>query len=374
MADGKWIPEVTAATPVVDAARWVLSLRLEVVRNHLPLALREPGKDIEHVHQLRVGTRRAGAAVEIFARCLSDSAYKAIRHSLRRIRRAAGAARDWDVFLAGLTEEKQAETASNQPGLDLLIGYGLAQRILAQTHLEAVCSDSPFDFDRLRVETIAAIRPPRSKGRNRTLLDLALPMLTERVHELDEATARDLEDYDNLHQVRIAGKRLRYAMEVFANCFAPAFRKELYPLVEEMQRILGNANDSHVASQRLTLLGDQLRANRLLDRSAYEPGIRKLLRVHEQRLPEERRQFQEWWKRWQQLGGKAAFAALLTPASSAQASKTQRGKPAPGPTGNEGPAPGGNGADTEGIMGIGAPIGAGTPKSGPGATGDPTPP
>src|SRR5215831_7032142 len=99
MAEGKWISDLAAETPLVDAARRVLSIRLEVVRDWLGLALREPDKDPEHVHQLRVGTRRAGAALEIFAPCLPEKVYDAARRHLRRLRRAAGAARDWDVFL-----------------------------------------------------------------------------------------------------------------------------------------------------------------------------------------------------------------------------------------------------------------------------------
>ena len=46
---------------------------------------------------------------------------------------------------------------------------------------------------------------------------------------------------------RIGAARLRYAMEVFADCFPPPFREVLYPMVEEMQEILGRANDSQVA-------------------------------------------------------------------------------------------------------------------------------
>ena len=102
MADGKWISDLTRETPIADAARRVLSVRLEVVRDYLRLATREPDKDVEHVHQLRVGTRRAGAALNIFSLCLPEKVYRNARRYLRRIRRAAGQARDWDVFLEEL--------------------------------------------------------------------------------------------------------------------------------------------------------------------------------------------------------------------------------------------------------------------------------
>jgi len=51
-------------------------------------------------------------------------------------------------------------------------------------------------------------------------------------------------------------------MEVFVDCFADPFRDSLYPAVEEMQEILGDANDSHVAAARLIELRDRLKASR----------------------------------------------------------------------------------------------------------------
>src|SRR3954451_20772642 len=107
MADGKWIDGLHADTPLPDAARRVLAVRLEVVRDKLPLAIHKSEEDIEYVHHLRVGTRRAGAALEIFGPCRPDKVYKAARKQLRRMRRAAGAARDWDVFLTSLEEREQ---------------------------------------------------------------------------------------------------------------------------------------------------------------------------------------------------------------------------------------------------------------------------
>ena len=50
-----------------------------------------------------------------------------------------------------------------------------------------------------------------------------------------------------LHAFRIEGKQLRYAMEIFAGAFPPAFRGELYPLVEQLQERLGKINDHATA-------------------------------------------------------------------------------------------------------------------------------
>jgi CHAD domain-containing protein len=311
MAEGKWISDLTADTALADAARRVLAVRLEVVRDYLRQALHESDKDPEYVHQLRVGTRRAGAALEIFALCLPDKAYQAARKQLRRVRRAAGEARDWDVFLLELHRRHRQHVERDQPGLDFLLGYALAQRTAAQAHLQAASPKPPFEFQRFLAETVAAVRPPHPDDSPRRLLDLARPLLSTLLKELDQASACDLNDYDHLHRVRIAGKRLRYAMEVFADCFGPAFREQLYPAVEEMQEILGRANDSHVASQRVTALRAKLLQTAPEPWQRFKPGIEGLLRYHQRRLPKERRRFLRWWQRWQESGGEAAFLALL---------------------------------------------------------------
>lgn len=311
MADGKWISDLTAATSVADAARRVLAVRLEVIRDYLPRALREPDKDPEHVHQLRVGTRRAGAALKIFRSCLPSRAYRRARRRLRGLRRAAGAARDWDVFLGELGRWENDNKERRQPGIDFLIGYVLAQRVAAQEHLERAAPRRPFAFDRLLAETAAAVRKPSESGAPQALVDLARPMLAGLLGELEQAAAGDLDDYDHLHRVRILGKRLRYAMEVFADCFPPEFRETIYPAVEEMQEVLGLANDSHVAGQRLEALRDRVRSLRPADFRRFRPVLEGLLRFHHQRLPEQRRLFLEWRQRWQESGTGAALAALL---------------------------------------------------------------
>lgn len=309
--DGKWIAGLGPSTPLARAARRVLTTRLEVVRGYLGLALREPDEDTEYIHQLRVGTRRAGAAVEIFSVCLPQKTYKRARKELKRLRRAAGEARDWDVFLITLTELGQASKGRRQAGFDFLTGYALAQRSNAQIHLEAAGTDYPFAFDRFLAKTIAAIETSRDKNRPRTMLELAAPLLSGLVTNLEQAGGADLNDYSRLHRVRIFGKRLRYAMEVFADCFPPPFRTELYPDVEEIQDILGRANDSYVAGQRLEALAAKVRALRPEDWTRIRPGIEVLRQFHEQRLPEERRRFLARWRRWQRSGRRAAFTTLL---------------------------------------------------------------
>src|SRR5260221_3966301 len=127
MREGKWIAGLTPETPVVDAAGRVLSARRDVVRYYLPLAAEHSHEDIESVHQLRVATRRAAAALRMFEMCMPEKRAKTAKKQLRRLRRAAGAARDWDVFSKMLNDWSEKRPAADAPGLDFLRGHAFAE-------------------------------------------------------------------------------------------------------------------------------------------------------------------------------------------------------------------------------------------------------
>src|SRR5687767_3640798 len=122
MAEGKWISGLSEDMPAEEAARLALHLRVKAVIDLLPRALAGPQDDPEPVHQLRVSTRRAAAALRSFADLLPGKYHKGLARQLRRIRRAAGEARDWDVFRADLAQRLAEASPTEQPGLDLLIG------------------------------------------------------------------------------------------------------------------------------------------------------------------------------------------------------------------------------------------------------------
>jgi CHAD domain-containing protein len=311
MAEGKWIHGLTPDTPLARAARHTLLLRLEVVRDGLPQAALGADEETEHVHQLRVGTRRAGAALDLFRVCLPKKTYQKARKRLRGLRRAAGDARDWDVFLDDVAEREKSADARHRPGLDFLVGYALGERRQAQKRLVEVSPDPPLEFDKSLMNVVARVRKPRHGPARGRLIDLARSTLSALLTDLEEAASQKLNDYGHLHRVRIQGKRLRYAMEVFADCFPPAFKDDLYPAVESMQEILGRANDSHVAIERLEAVRLQIRARRPGDWKRWRTGFEGLLAFHEERLVGQRELVLQWLHNWQDGGVGSKLAGLV---------------------------------------------------------------
>ena len=164
MADIKWIDDLAGDMPFAAAARRVLELRLSAVGDRLPLALFHADEDREYVHQLRVSTRRAGAAVRMFADCLPNRNRKTIARALKRVRRAAGAARDWDVFQEMIAQRLARATAAQKPAFDLLLGFGQGQRAVAHEQLATLADLARDEFQPLVVETLAAVDDATEMG------------------------------------------------------------------------------------------------------------------------------------------------------------------------------------------------------------------
>src|SRR5580765_1542781 len=103
----KWLTAATPDAPADSVARIALAERLVAVRHFLEHAL--GGSDeAEQIHQLRVWTRRASAALKLFEPALPTSQAKKMKKLLRKLRRTAGDIRDCDIHLQRLRHQQSA--------------------------------------------------------------------------------------------------------------------------------------------------------------------------------------------------------------------------------------------------------------------------
>lgn len=297
MAEGKWVEGLTATTPVADAARAVLTARLAVVREFLPLAAEKPFENIEYVHQLRVGTRRAAAALRVFADALPPKPLKAVKRNLRTIRRAAGDARDYDVFLASLPGAKPLGTAAGRPALDFLMGYAVGERTAAQARLVAAVAEVGPQFLEQCDDLPTRTRAPED-GAATNFGSLAAIQLGTLFREFTADVDANPTAPEALHALRIAAKRLRYAIEIFAGGFPPALKDEVYPAVEEVQELLGGVQDAVVGVERLTNIRATVQAVLPKHAAAVGKGITALSADLRKRVPTGKKAFAAWRKRW----------------------------------------------------------------------------
>ena len=284
-APGKWIKEIGSHWPLAGAARQVLTVRFEGLEQLLPLAAECADEDDEYVHQLRVATRRSGAALEVFESCLSPKRYRKTKRCLKRVRRAASDARECDVHQALLEADRAAE-----PALSDVLGRVVSQldeeRRTAQLAIGEAAERYPVQrLRRSREKLVDAAREPDSRPR---LVDRADELIPAMVVGVRAAATSDLSVLDNLHELRLTCKRLRYAIEVFRRCFSAGF-DALYDSLGRLQEQLGDINDSHNLRRRVETWAA---ANTTGDAADARPAIG----FYEQRLAQQTRAFVASWE------------------------------------------------------------------------------
>jgi CHAD domain-containing protein len=298
----KWLSAIDPDGTVDAAARLSLASRLTAVVHHLPLAAYHAEQDSEHVHRLRVSTRRAGAALKLYRDWLPLKRARWVEKRLKKIRRAAGEARDLDVLAHRLAQDYGDRAMAIAPIV-------AQERAGVQADIVRIAERSRRDdrFVRKTARLIESIRPPgdMDAADAPTFRVWAAKQLDDIAGQFCDAVPDATADMAALHQFRIQAKSLRYAMELLASAFGPALREVQYPVVEQLQERLGRIND-HVAAR------DRFRNWAADDQFAAEKDLLCELAEDELALlADELRDFREWWtpSMAEQLSHKLAHSA-----------------------------------------------------------------
>ena len=245
-----WEVDEAESAPAADVARRTLRRRLDAVWRELAAACRS-GDDAERVHQLRVASRRALAAIDAFRDLLPAKQRAWFCKRLRRVRRAAGDARDLDVLTARLAEERQA-------GRQASAATRARARLVAMLSNRRVVSRQPIheQYERLsvvdwraHVERLTEGIPAR-RGAS-TFGVYARRRFKARLRRFFARADHRLREDAEIHRLRIEGKKLRYTFEIFARVFPERVRAKCQKALETLQEGLGEFTDHAAAADRL---------------------------------------------------------------------------------------------------------------------------
>lgn len=236
---------------------------LDVTR-HLAAAIKG---DIRGVHQGRVASRRLRESLPVTA--AAGTAAVRARKTFRKITRALGPVRELDVALAHLEE-----------GLDgARIPRMAIERVRAHVQVERERRRERMLARLERVDLTGAV------GSVERIASRVRPALTERSAQALGRRVRDralglqlaieragtLYHPERLHEVRIAAKKLRYALEVVS----AASLANVGPAVRELKRVqelLGVMHDYQVLLEHVKAVADATPARR---RGSREGGPRR---------------------------------------------------------------------------------------------------
>ena len=247
----KVIEGLAPETPVVDAAHRVLDARLRNVEDLLDEATSGREMDAKTVHRLRVSTRRAGAALRAFKKPVSDKARRRAARALRRVRREAGQARMCDAqrdrFRDLLAEVEPALAAP----IGVVIGRLTELRVQEGRAIRALRDDDECGLDALRRRRKKLLGSIDARTTSRSFRDLAFDHVPLLARRMAEAGSSDLTLIDNVHALRIFGKSVRYALEIFQCCFDPDAHHAMLVRISEFQDRVGALNDLWEMSRRV---------------------------------------------------------------------------------------------------------------------------
>lgn len=212
--------------------------------------------DVNGVHQTRVAIRRLRAALRAFKAVLPYEGRKAFNGELRWFQQRTGPARDWHVFIDETLPRLKAKYVDPEE-MPVLRKLAVQEgRMHAQEAAELLQSRryarlllrfgrwvaELFEDDRAR-----HLRKPITPFARKTLAKTHRDLLKE----LKAARPGHMED---MHKVRIRGKKARYAGEFFAALFESDESRQYLNIVENLQERLGGANDARVARALVTEL------------------------------------------------------------------------------------------------------------------------
>ena len=271
--------------PAGNVAARTLRRRLDAVWSLLPPASREADRDPESVHQLRVATRRAIAAIDAFRDLIPGRRADWFEKQLCRIRRAAGEARDLDVLtdrLASTTPKPPAGKARARLVAMLSKQREVSRQPIRDRYEKLLEADWPGRVERL-LEDVPARR------RHATFGAYARRRFRPMVKRFFAAADRRLRDADEIHQLRIEGKKLRYAMEIFADVFPARVQARCADSLERLQETLGDFTDHATAADRFRRWSHDASA------ATHRDAIERLCNTEEALADEARRKFAKWW-------------------------------------------------------------------------------
>ncbi len=223
-----------------------LHRRLRQVEKLIEPAALRASEDIEHVHKLRVATRRAQAALTIFQNELPPKLRKLANRRLRDIRRAASDARDADVHTVAFTSRPKPATTDERAALEHVLNRLAQDRADAQQKL----------LEAHRTNTAAELKDARKQIEAATLDQSAAahtaPLAVgSALAAVEDAAAAELSDIELIHDLRKKAKQLRYTLELLHPELPPEKTDAALADLRAMQDGLGELNDESSIADRL---------------------------------------------------------------------------------------------------------------------------
>jgi len=246
------VPVLDARARIGDVIRAALARSVEqIVRYDAKLRLHA---DEDAIHDARVAVRRLRSDLRTFLPLFDATWACGVRERLRWLQDGLSNARDADVLIAGLRRFSETLPDTDRRHLDDVLPPFRAARDAAYERVRAMLRDERY-VPLLQALVDLAKRPPLIARADEpactaipSILEDAWSTLRRRVRRRTQPPS-DRE----LHAIRIAAKRVRYAADAVEPVLGRPART-LACALADLQSILGKQHDAVVACERLRTL------------------------------------------------------------------------------------------------------------------------
>lgn len=248
MAKAKRVKGINCNSVASIGMKLVLVTRFEELYAFQETAL--DWSDPEGVHAMRVASRRLRSALRDFTPYLRKRGVNSVQKQLKNLAGSLGEVRDHDVAIMALEELEKRAPEHVSPTLQQFIDARKNGREQAREELKSVVDKT--QLDQLQSAFVAAVDAATStKGSQPapqiTYLKMSRAVILDRLKELEKLSTDLFKPFEieALHEMRIAAKRLRYAVELFQRCWGRSI-STYAKRAARVQTALGDLHDCDV--------------------------------------------------------------------------------------------------------------------------------
>jgi len=230
------------------------------------------GADPEFLHQMRVALRRLRSAIGVFSPPVPEADTEALARDLKWLASRLGPARDWDVFVAETLPPIEADFGAHGE----LRAFGARCRALRRkANAKARRAVRSPRYQRLLLRLAgwiigegwrASTQTPAGDALHKPVAEFAALVLEKRYQQA-RRRGRGLAKRSpaELHRLRIAIKKFRYATDFFASLYEGKTAGKSLKRLGRLQDILGAMNDAATVAGLLAQGFEGARGQRVLE-------------------------------------------------------------------------------------------------------------
>jgi len=222
----------------------LLKQRLTTLIDAMPAA---QAGDMRSVHQARVATRRLREALPVLRTSVNTQGLRRVKRQVRRMTRALGPVRELDVALLQL-DEQSAHSVVSTRALARVRQSMARERLKRRRDMLAAITPGKVEKLRHRLGQVSsggeAAKPAAALHEVQLLADRRARRLTASIERAGGLYLRD-----RLHAVRIAAKKLRYALEIDRELKRSRATARIAQL-KRLQDLLGRMHDFEILIDR----------------------------------------------------------------------------------------------------------------------------